>query len=133
MKLGLKNCLITLAGSVILAFGLYHVHSFSGVTEGGVLGMTLLLEHWFSVSPAISGFVMNILCYCLGWKLMGKGFLGYTALATVGFSATYKICELFPPLWPELADMPSGALRAGRRGARRGRCACHEHFRTYQM
>ncbi len=106
MKLGLKNCLITLAGSVILAFGLYHVHSFSGVTEGGVLGMTLLLEHWFSVSPAISGFVMNILCYCLGWKLMGKGFLGYTVLATVGFSATYKICELFPPLWPELADMP---------------------------
>ena len=34
----LKNCAITLLGSFILAFGLYNVHSISGVTEGGVLG-----------------------------------------------------------------------------------------------
>ena len=33
----LKNCAITLLGSFILAFGLYNVHSISGVTEGGVL------------------------------------------------------------------------------------------------
>ena len=36
----LKNCAITLLGSFILAFGLYNVHSISGVTEGGVLGAT---------------------------------------------------------------------------------------------
>lgn len=113
MKLKIRNSMITIAGSVILAFGLYHIHSLSGVTEGGVLGMTLLLEHWFGISPALSGFVMNILCYCLGWKLMGKEFLGYTVLATVGFSATYKICELFPPLWSELAGLPLVAALLG--------------------
>lgn len=37
-RLTLKNSIITLVGSMILAFGLYHVHSISGVTEGGVLG-----------------------------------------------------------------------------------------------
>ena len=47
LDLKLKSCLIALFGSAFLAFGLYHVHSFSGVTEGGVLGMTLLLDHWF--------------------------------------------------------------------------------------
>ena len=50
----LKKCAITLLGSFILAFGLYNVHSISGVTEGGVLGATLLLEHWTGISPALS-------------------------------------------------------------------------------
>ena len=37
----LRKCVMALLGSAILAFGLYNVHSFSNVTEGGVLGMTL--------------------------------------------------------------------------------------------
>lgn len=109
----LKNCTITLLGSFILAFGLYNVHSISGVTEGGVLGATLLLEHWIGISPAMTGGIMNILCYVLGWKLLGKEFIAYSALATAGFSGTYKICEQFPHLWPELADMPLLAALVG--------------------
>ena len=105
----LKKCAITLLGSFILAFGLYHVHSISGVTEGGVLGATLLLEHWTGISPALTGGIMNVLCYVLGWKLLGKEFIAYSALATVGFSGMYKICEQFPHLWPGLA----GALFVG--------------------
>ncbi len=108
-----KNCTITLLGSFILAFGLYHVHSISGVTEGGVLGATLLLEHWTGISPALTGGIMNVLCYVLGWKLLGKEFIAYSALATVGFSGMYKICEQFPHLWPGLADMPLVAALVG--------------------
>lgn len=109
----LKKCAITLLGSFILAFGLYHVHSISGVTEGGVLGSTLLLEHWTGISPALTGGIMNVLCYVLGWKLLGKEFIAYSALATVGFSGMYKICEQFPHLWPGLADMPLVAALVG--------------------
>ena len=109
----LKKCVITLLGSFILAFGLYHVHSISGVTEGGVLGATLLLEHWTGISPAVTGGIMNVLCYVLGWKLLGKEFIAYSALATVGFSGIYKICEQFPHLWPGLADMPLVAALVG--------------------
>ena len=95
-----------LFGSAFLAFGLYHVHSFSGVTEGGVLGMTLLLYRWFKISPAVSGFFMNVICYLTGWKLLGKEFIAYSILSTVGFSVSYKIWEQFDPLWPQLAQMP---------------------------
>ena len=108
-----KKCAITLLGSFILAFGLYHVHSISGVTEGGVLGATLLLEHWTGISPALTGGIMNVLCYVLGWRLLGKEFIAYSALATGGFSGTYKICEQFPHLWPGLADMPLVAALVG--------------------
>lgn len=107
------RCITAFLSSAVLAFGLYHVHSFSGITEGGVLGATLLLDHWFSISPAFSGFVMNLLCYIWGWKLLGRSFIAYSLIATVGFSAAYKIFELFPPLWPELAGMPLAASVAG--------------------
>lgn len=93
-------------GSAVLAFGLYHVHSVSAVTEGGVLGMTLLLQHWLELSPAVTGFVMNALCYLLGWKMLGKRFLFCSAVSTVSFSAVYALCQQFPPLWPELARQP---------------------------
>ena len=42
---------IILLGSGILSFGLYNIHERTNVTEGGVLGMTLLLQHWFGFSP----------------------------------------------------------------------------------
>lgn len=109
----LKNSVITLLGSFILAFGLYNVHSISGVTEGGVLGAMLLLEHWTGISPAFTGGIMNILCYILGWKLLGKEFIAYSALAAAGFSGAYKICEQFPHLWPGLADLPLLAALVG--------------------
>ena len=113
MKLKPISCMMAALSSACLAFGLYHVHSFSGVTEGGVLGMTLLLEHWLKISPAVSGFIMNALCYAMGWKLLGREFIGYSALASLGFSAAYKVFEQFPPLWPQLAEMPLAASVLG--------------------
>lgn len=101
-----KKCLLALLGSAILAFGLYHVHALSGVTEGGVLGMTLLLHHWFGVSPAVSGLILNAVCYGLGWRLLGKEFIAYSILAGGGFSAFYAVFEQFDPLWPQLAQHP---------------------------
>ena len=108
-----KNCAIALLGSAILAFGLYNIHSMSGVTEGGVLGMTLLLQHWFNVSPAVSGFIMNMACYLLGWKLLGKEFIGYSIVAGGGFSLFYAFFEQFEPLWPQLVDHPMAACILG--------------------
>lgn len=102
-----------LSGSVILAFGLYHVHSFSGVTEGGVLGLTLLLHHWFRISPAVSGFILNFICYILGMKVLGKTFIAYSIISGSAFSIFYAIIEQFDPLWPNLVDYPLLAAVVG--------------------
>mgnify|MGYP002515717494 FL=1 len=106
LGLSLRGVLVSIFASTFLAFGLYNVHSLSGVTEGGVLGLTLLLEHWFSISPSVSGAVLNVLCYGLGWKLLGKKFLAYSFLSTAGFSLSYKLYEQFPPLFPQIANYP---------------------------
>lgn len=108
-----KNCAWVTLGGALLAFGLYNIHSFSGVTEGGVLGLTLLLDHWLDISPAVSGFILNLLCYLLGWKLLGREFIGYSLISAAAFSIAYKICEQFPPLWPGIAGMPLAASIVG--------------------
>ena len=72
-----KNSLIALFGGAILAFGLYHIHAQAGVTEGGQLGLTLLLRHWWNLSPALSGFIINAICYLVGLRTLGKAFLFY--------------------------------------------------------
>ena len=109
----LRKCVMALLGSAILAFGLYNVHAFSGVTEGGVLGLTLLLYHWFGLSPSISGLVLNAACYIGGWRTLGRSFIFYSVIAGGGFSAFYAVFERFDPLWPQLAQMPLVAAFVG--------------------
>lgn len=105
-RLKLKNCILCVLGGFILAFGLYNVHSLSKVTEGGVLGLSLLLDHWLSISPALSGLVLNALCYLLGWKVLGKEFIGYSAVSALSFSVAYRLLEVFPPVCPRIGECP---------------------------
>ncbi len=105
--------LLLALGGAIQAFGLYNIHALADVTEGGVLGMTLVLEHWFSWSPAITGFVLNFACYAVGIRVLGWKFIVYSAVAALGFSGTYAVCELWPPLWPQIAEMPFLAATLG--------------------
>ncbi len=106
-------CLIMLLGCAIQAFGLYHVHSFSDVTEGGVLGATLLLEHHFAISPAVTSFVINGLCYILGWRILGVQFIGYSVISGIGFSAFYAVFEQMEPMFPWLYQRPLAAAVVG--------------------
>ena len=112
-KLKPSNCLIIVIGSIIQAIGIYNVHAISNVTEGGVLGLTLLLKQWFALSPAVTSLVLNAICYALGWKTLGKSFIAYSALSIGTYSAAYAICEQFPPLWPEIVNYPLIAAIAG--------------------
>ena len=105
-KLKLRNCIILLIGSIIQAIGIYNIHAVSSVTEGGVLGLTLLLKHWFDLSPAISSFVLNLICYGIGWRTLGKEFIGYSLISICIYSVSYGICEQFPPFWPEIGSYP---------------------------
>ena len=117
-KLKLSNCIVLLLGSIIQAVGIYNIHALSNVTEGGVLGMTLLLQYWLYISPAVSSFVLNLACYALGWRALGKEFIGYSLISICIYSVSYGILEQFPPLRPNIVHHPhispiAGALFIG--------------------
>ena len=97
---------IALLGAFIQAVGLCNIHAFADVTEGGVLGATLLIEHWFSVSPALSALALNVLCYLFGWKTLGKEFLLYSAVCSGAYSLFYALLAPYAPLFPALIASP---------------------------
>ncbi|MBR4081807.1 MAG: YitT family protein [Clostridia bacterium] len=97
---------LALLGAFIQAMGLCNIHAFASVTEGGVLGATLLIDHWLHISPAVSAFVLNALCYLIGWRTLGRGFLLYSVLCGTAYSVFYAALAPFAPLWPELIALP---------------------------
>ena len=100
-------------GAAILSFGLFNVHSQSGVTEGGVLGTTLLLQHWFDISPGVSEFLIDILCYALGLRFLGGAFFKYAIVASASFACWYTLWEKLGPVLPNLSGQPLAAALLG--------------------
>ncbi len=112
-KLKPLHCAAAFFASAFQAFGMYNIHALSGVTEGGIFGLILLLHHWLGLSPAFSSLILNGGCYLLGWRTLGKEFIGYSIVAALGYSMGYRLCEQFPPLWPGIAELPLLASVAG--------------------
>ena len=105
--------LFNVIGGAILAFGLYQIHSISDVTEGGVLGLTLLFQHWLGISPSITGLILNAACYLFGYKTLGKQFIRNSIVAGTCFSLFYAIFEQTPRLWPKIGEYPLIAAVVG--------------------
>ena len=99
-----KHTLILFFASAFQAFGMYNIHALADITEGGVLGAVLLIEHWLHISPAISSFLLNAACFLFGFRVLGKKFIVSSSIAALGYSLGYGICEQFPPLWPEIVQ-----------------------------
>lgn len=110
---GIARGAMLVVGSAILSFGLFNIHSQCGVTEGGVLGTTLLLHHWFGISPGISEFVIDVLCYALGCRYLGKAFLKRALAASAAFAGFYLVWERIGFLLPDLTPHPLWAALLG--------------------
>ena len=100
-----RDCVLLVLGSAILAFGLFNVHSLSDITEGGVLGLTLLFDHLFHLSPAVTSLLLNGICYFIGWRVLGKRFIAYSAASAALFSTFYAFFEWIGPLFPQIAEI----------------------------
>ena len=111
--LSFKNILWTVAGAAICTFGIHNIHQQVGITEGGVIGGMLLLEHWLGISPAYITPVLDIACYLLALKYLGAGFIRTSILSTLSVSLFYKLWEQFPPMLPDLSGHPLVAAVLG--------------------
>lgn len=95
-----------LLGAGILSFGMYNIHQQTDVTEGGVFGLNLLINHWFGISVAYVAPVLDFICYALAFKYLGKRFLALSGVVSLMFAGFYKLWEAFPPVIPNLSHLP---------------------------
>ena len=40
-----SKCVIAFIANIFLAFGMYNIHAVADITEGGILGLVLLVDH----------------------------------------------------------------------------------------
>ncbi len=113
IKKYIKNSIISLCFSAVLAFGLFNIHSQSNITEGGILGLVLLFEKTFNISASVTGFALNFLCYVAGWRYFGKDFLIFSGVSAIGFSVFYAVFERLGPVFPEISHYPLVASVVG--------------------
>ncbi len=112
-KVNLKHYGCLLLGAAILSFGMFNIHSQSAITEGGVLGMTLFLHHWTGISPGIYSFLLDMACYAIGFRLLGKSFLQNAIFATTCYALLFRVWERTGYLLPSFADRPLIAALCG--------------------
>lgn len=108
-----KKIGIIVVGAAICSFGLHNIHQQTGITEGGVLGMMLFLNHWFQISPTFLTPILDIFCYALAFKYLGGQFLKISAISTFSVAFFFDIWERFPPMLPDLSAYPLIAALLG--------------------
>ena len=99
-----KNLLLIILGSCILAFGSFNFNYQNNVTEGGVLGLLLLIKNIFDISPSITALIIDLSLFALGSKFFGKQFLGLSIFASLSFSTWYKLWESIGFIVPNLTN-----------------------------
>ncbi|GIP25622.1 membrane protein [Paenibacillus sp. J23TS9] len=76
----MKMVLPIILGAAIYAFGLLYFIIPNQLMEGGVTGVTVLLNYAFSIPPALSTLILNIPLFLLGWKILGSKQMVYTGV-----------------------------------------------------
>ena len=100
-------------GMAIATFGLTNIHRRVDITEGGVLGMVLLLDHHFGIPPWALTAVLDAACYLLGWKVLGRDFLIRSGVATLCGAIFFRLWDATGPLLPNLSAQPLLAALLG--------------------
>ena len=95
-----------LLGTAFISFGLYNIHQQTNLTEGGILGLTLLLNYWLGLKASTLSLLLDLTFYCLAFKYMGKDFIKLSIVASISLAGFMRLWEQFPPLLPNLSAVP---------------------------
>ncbi|GAA3653751.1 YitT family protein [Asaccharospora irregularis] len=104
---------LIILGSTILAFGVYNFYYLNNITEGGVLGLLLLLKNLFNIEPSIANIIIDGGLLLIGYRFFGKKFFIYSLIASLSFSGLYRIFEAIGPLVPQSNSMLLSTILAG--------------------
>ncbi|WP_051685498.1 YitT family protein [Clostridium sp. KNHs205] len=102
-----------LLGTAIGSFGIYNIHQQANITEGGVIGLILLLNNQLGLSPSLLTPILDILCYAIAFRYLGKDFIKVSFISTLSLAGFFRLWEQFPPVLPNLSPYPLVAAIAG--------------------
>ena len=108
-----KRIAMILLGAAILSFGIHNIHQRTAITEGGIIGLVLLINHWLGVPASVASPLLDAASYALAFKFLGWDFLLSAGVASVSLAGFYRIWECLPPMLPDLTPWPLAAALLG--------------------
>ena len=105
--------LYIILGSIVVSFAVCYIHSKTQLTEGGQIGIELLLQHWFNISPAYSSVFIDLLLYILGFIILNKKFRINAIIGTLTYSISFFIFERIDFSFPFLNNLLLSSIIAG--------------------
>lgn len=63
-----KHIILILLGSLILSFGIYNLNYQNNITEGGVLGLLLLLKNLFNIELSVANLIIDTALLIMAYK-----------------------------------------------------------------
>lgn len=113
-QVDVKQLVIMLFGTFLLAFTYYHINFQNGLSEGGFVGLALIGKYLFDLPPALTSVLLDVPILILAIFLKGRKFIINTLIASMAFSVFYELCERFSPFTVNLHnDLPLAALLSG--------------------
>ncbi|MBR4711234.1 MAG: YitT family protein [Clostridia bacterium] len=88
---------IMTAGDLIMVAGIYFFKYPNHFSTGGVSGISVVLAHWFPVTPGTVGLIVNVALLLLGYLLLGRGFGVKTAYVTLLQAGVLRLLEILLP------------------------------------
>ena len=65
-----KHIILILLGSLILSFGIYNLNYQNNITEGGVLGLLLLLKNLFNIELSVANLIIDTALLIMAYKFL---------------------------------------------------------------
>ncbi|NSL90095.1 YitT family protein [Chitinophaga solisilvae] len=88
MKSHVKNILLLILGTFIFAAGINYLAIPNKLSEGGVIGITIITYYYLGWSPGLVNIIINAFLIVIGYKLLDRRVMLYTILGIV-------FCSLF--------------------------------------
>ncbi|MBV7504115.1 YitT family protein [Bacillus sp. sid0103] len=95
MKRTLKDVFYILLGALIFALGVNYFTIPNHLSEGGILGITIIAHYLFDWSPGVVNFVLNVVLLAVGYKFFEKRTFVYTLLSIAACSLFLYVTEDF--------------------------------------
>jgi uncharacterized membrane-anchored protein YitT (DUF2179 family) len=89
----LTNLFAIMLGTAIYAFGLQYFVISNELMEGGITGISLLLNYVLDIPPSLSTLILNIPLFYIGWKFFGKSSMLYTIFGVISLSLFLWVVE----------------------------------------
>ncbi|CAM4299138.1 hypothetical protein BAMA_07595 [Bacillus manliponensis] len=89
----IKEVVLILIGSLLFAIGINYFAIPNRLSEGGIIGVTVITYYLFEWSPGVVNFIINAILLALGYKFFDRKTMVYTILGIVSSSFFLYITE----------------------------------------